>query len=114
VRLVAAGVIGLIAAVAAVGALAAARSPVTAFEWSVRPREVARVSPALVLITRDGASDARFSADTWDRAVLARVVTALARAGVPIEALEEYPLDASGRRHDRRVPASFLLYARKA
>src|SRR5438309_572378 len=80
-RFVAAGVIGLIAAVAAVGALVAARSPVTAFEWSVRPREVARVSPALVLITRDGASDARFSADTWDRAVLARVVTALARAG---------------------------------
>ena len=80
-RLVAAGVIGLIAAVAAVGALVAARSPVTAFEWSVRPREVASVSSALVLITRDGASDARFSADTWDRAVLARVVTALARAG---------------------------------
>ena len=45
---------------------------------------------------------------------LGRIVTALARAGVPIEALEEYPLDASGRRHDRRVPASFLLYARKA
>src|SRR5438876_7707129 len=80
-RLVAAGVIGLIAAVAAVGALVVARSPVTAFEWSVRPREVAIVSSALVLITRDGASDARFSADTWDRAVLARVVTALARAG---------------------------------
>src|SRR5438445_773087 len=47
-RLVAAGVIGLTAAVAAVGALVVARSPVTAFEWSVRPREVARVSSALV------------------------------------------------------------------
>jgi SAM-dependent methyltransferase len=45
---------------------------------------------------------------------LGRVVTALAHAGLRIEALEEYPLDATGRRHDRRVPASFLLYARKA
>ena len=45
---------------------------------------------------------------------LGRVVTALARAGLRIEALEEYPVDALGRRHDRRVPASFLLYARKA
>lgn len=45
---------------------------------------------------------------------LGGVVTALARAGLRIEALEEYPVDASGRRHDRRVPASFLLYARKA
>jgi SAM-dependent methyltransferase len=45
---------------------------------------------------------------------LGRVVTTLARAGLKIEALEEYPLDAAGRRHDRRVPASFLLYARKA
>jgi SAM-dependent methyltransferase len=45
---------------------------------------------------------------------LGRIVTALARAGLRIEALEEYPVDPSGRRHDRRVPASFLLYARKA
>ena len=45
---------------------------------------------------------------------LGRIVTALAHAGLGVEALEEYPVDASGRRHDRRVPASFLLYARKA
>jgi len=47
-----------------------------------------------------------------DRVVrLGRIVTALVRAGFKVEALEEYPLDASGRRHDRRVPGSFLLYA---
>ena len=45
---------------------------------------------------------------------LGRIVTALAHAGLGVEALEEYPVDASGRRHDRRVPASFMLYARKA
>jgi SAM-dependent methyltransferase len=37
---------------------------------------------------------------------LGRVVTALARAGFRVEALEEYP-------GERRVPGTFLLYARR-
>jgi len=45
---------------------------------------------------------------------LGQVVTALARAGFRVEALEEYPGGTSRRRHDRRVPATFLLYARRA
>jgi SAM-dependent methyltransferase len=44
---------------------------------------------------------------------LGRVVTSIARAGLRIEALEEYPGDTAWRRHDRRVPGSFLLYARR-
>ena len=44
---------------------------------------------------------------------LGQVVTALARAGLVLEALEEYPGDSSWRRHDRRVPGTFLLYARR-
>jgi SAM-dependent methyltransferase len=42
---------------------------------------------------------------------LGQLVSALVRAGFRVEALEEYPLDAAGRRHDRRIPGSFLLYA---
>lgn len=42
---------------------------------------------------------------------LGTIVTALARAGFTVEALEEYPGDAALRRHDRRLPGSFLLYA---
>lgn len=42
---------------------------------------------------------------------LGRLATALVRAGFAIQALEEYPLDPAGRRHDRRIPGSFLLYA---
>jgi len=42
---------------------------------------------------------------------LGRLVSALAGAGFRVEALEEYPLDAAGRRSDRRIPGSFLLYA---
>ncbi len=43
-----------------------------------------------------------------------QVVSALVRAGLRIEALEEYPGGTARRRHDRRIPATFLLYARRA
>jgi SAM-dependent methyltransferase len=42
-----------------------------------------------------------------------QIVSALARAGLHVEALEEYPGGTSRRRHDRRIPATFLLYARR-
>ena len=44
---------------------------------------------------------------------LGQVVGAVGRAGLRIHALEEYPGDAAWRRHDRRLPGSFLLYARR-
>jgi SAM-dependent methyltransferase len=44
---------------------------------------------------------------------LGQVVTALARAGLVVEALEEYPGDSSWRRHDKRIPGTFMLYARR-
>lgn len=44
---------------------------------------------------------------------IGQVVSALARAGLHVEALEEYP-GGTSRRHDRRVPATFLLYARRS
>jgi SAM-dependent methyltransferase len=57
----------------------------------------------------------RWHADYFDDGVvrLGRLVTALVRAGFRVEALEEYPLDAAGRRHERGIPGSFLLYARR-
>jgi SAM-dependent methyltransferase len=45
---------------------------------------------------------------------IGQVVSALARAGLHIQALEEYPGGTSRLRHDRRIPATFLLYARRA
>jgi SAM-dependent methyltransferase len=45
---------------------------------------------------------------------LGQVVSGLARAGLHVEALEEYPGGTSRRRHDRRIPATFLLYARRS
>jgi DNA-binding NtrC family response regulator/CHASE2 domain-containing sensor protein len=42
---------------------------------------LAPVSPALVIVSRDARSEARLGAGAWDRAVLARAVSALARGG---------------------------------
>ncbi|HZT94936.1 MAG TPA: methyltransferase domain-containing protein [Gaiellaceae bacterium] len=44
---------------------------------------------------------------------IGQVVSALTRAGLRVEALEEYPGGTSRRRHDQRIPATFLLYARR-
>src|SRR5262252_6554902 len=42
---------------------------------------LAPVSPAVVVIARDAASETRFGAGTWDRAIVARLVAAVAQAG---------------------------------
>jgi SAM-dependent methyltransferase len=44
---------------------------------------------------------------------IGQVVSALARAGLHVKALEEYPGGTSRLRHDRRIPSTFLLYARR-
>jgi len=45
---------------------------------------------------------------------LGQIVSALVRAGIQVRALEEYPGGTSRRGHDKRVPATFLLYGRRA
>ena len=45
---------------------------------------------------------------------LGQIVTATARHGLAIRALEEYPARSDNwRRHDARVPGTFLLYAQR-
>jgi SAM-dependent methyltransferase len=45
---------------------------------------------------------------------LGQLVSAVVRAGLEVRALEEYPArHGNARRHDARVPAAFLLYARR-
>lgn len=44
---------------------------------------------------------------------IGQIVSALARAGLATAALEEYPGGTSRLRHDRRIPGTFLLYARR-
>jgi SAM-dependent methyltransferase len=46
---------------------------------------------------------------------LGQIVTSVARNGFAVRALEEYPArNESWRRHDARVPGTFLLYAQRA
>ena len=46
---------------------------------------------------------------------LGQIVTSAARNGLAVRALEEYPARGdSRRRHDARVPGTFLLYAQRA
>ncbi len=45
---------------------------------------------------------------------LGQIVTAVAQAGLAPRALEEYPARSEGwRRHDPRIPGTFLLYAQR-
>ena len=46
---------------------------------------------------------------------LGQIVTSVARNGFTVRALEEYPArNENWRRHDARVPGTFLLYAQRA
>jgi ubiquinone/menaquinone biosynthesis C-methylase UbiE len=46
---------------------------------------------------------------------LGRIVTSVARNAFTVRALEEYPARSDGwRRHDARLPGTFLLYAQRA
>jgi DNA-binding NtrC family response regulator/CHASE2 domain-containing sensor protein len=83
------------AVVATVWAVGGAR--LTALEWwlydgSLRARPpVERRSP-LVIVARDAASEARFGAGQWDRAVLARLIGGIARGGAAVIGID-VPLD---------------------
>src|SRR3989449_345367 len=81
-----AAVMGLAATLLALGVATLGGAGATALEWSVYDRGVfaraaAPVSPALLVVARDPASEARFGTGSWDRAVLARLITSLTRAG---------------------------------
>jgi len=88
----------LLAATLAVGATLVALAltalggaSATSIEWTVRDLlapPLAPVSQSLVIVARDAASEARLGSAAWDRAVLARVVTSLARGGAAAIALD--------------------------
>jgi hypothetical protein len=46
---------------------------------------------------------------------LGQIVNAVIRAGLAVRVLEEYPARSDDfRRHDARIPGTFLLYAQRA
>ena len=77
-------VIGLATTIVTVAAVWATSAHVAGIDSSVRDAWVpalAPVSPAVVVVARDALSEQRFGVGPWDRAVLARLVTAIAQAG---------------------------------
>src|SRR5262245_58852732 len=77
-------VIGLAATIVTAIAVWTTGAGVAGFDASVRDAWVAAlapVSPAVVIVARDPLSEQRFGTGAWDRAVLARIVAAIARAG---------------------------------
>ena len=75
-----AGAMGLLAAVLASGLWAAASTTFTALDWAaydvwLTDRAPIPVSQALLIVTRDPASEEEFGTGPWDRAIFARLLT---------------------------------------
>jgi len=92
-RVAQASLIGILATLLAGGCWLLGGSFLSAFEWSpydtwLRLRQPTPVSPSLVVISRDQASEVRFGTGTWDHALFARVITALGRAGAAVVSLD--------------------------
>lgn len=78
--------IGLLMAVLARVFWLAAPATYTALDWTLYDtwlglRAPIAVSPALAIVARDPASEERFGAGPWDRAILAQLITAAHEAG---------------------------------
>ena len=76
-----AGAIGLLSTLLALSFWAIAPATFTALDWTaydtwLRYRAPIPISASLLLVTRDQASETQFGTGQWDRAVLARFITA--------------------------------------
>jgi DNA-binding NtrC family response regulator/CHASE2 domain-containing sensor protein len=85
-----AAVIGVLASAVAAAVTLIGQPAVTAFEWSVYDRlpvPQPAGSPPIVIV-RDAASESRFGPGSWDRGVIARLVTGLSHAGAAVTGLQ--------------------------
>ena len=92
-----AGAMGLLATVLAFGLSAAASPTFTALDWTaydfwVTDRAPIPVSPSLLIVTRDPASEEEFGTGPWDRAIFARLLTSAHESGALAIGLD-YRLD---------------------
>ena len=81
-----AGAMGLIATLLAFGLWAAASTTFTALDWAaydfwLTDRASISVSPSLLIVTRDPASEEEFGSGPWDRAIFARLLTSAHESG---------------------------------
>ena len=81
-----AGAMGLLATLLAFGLWAAASTTFTALDWAaydfwLTDRASISVSPSLLIVTRDPASEEEFGSGPWDRAIFARLLTSAHESG---------------------------------
>jgi CHASE2 domain-containing sensor protein len=91
---------GLLATVLAFGLWTAASTTFTALDWTaydfwLSDRAPIPVSPSLLIVTRDQASEEEFGAGPWDRAILARLLTSAHESGALAIGLD-HRLDRAG------------------
>ena len=95
-----AGAIGLLATILAFALWAAALTTFTALDWTaydfwLTDRAPIPVSPSLLIVTRDPASEEEFGAGPWDRAIFARLLTSAHESGALVIGLD-HRLDHAG------------------
>ena len=81
------------------------------YDLRMRWQGAGKADPAIVLIGRDAESDARFGAGIWDRAVFAKVIAALGRAGARTIALDFHMPNASPLERGNGASDQALLVA---
>ncbi|HAP39542.1 MAG TPA: hypothetical protein DCQ94_07260 [Nitrospira sp.] len=81
------------------------------YDFRMRWQGAGKADPAIVLIGRDAESDARFGAGIWDRAVFAKVIAALGRAGARTIALDFHMPNASPLERGNGASDQALLVA---
>jgi transcriptional regulator with PAS, ATPase and Fis domain len=111
--------IGLVATLLALTLSALAPTTLTVLDWSVydiwlRHRGPVPVSPSLLLVTRDQASETKFGTGQWDRAILARVITEAREAGAIAIGLDHRLGHASPAQLGGAASDALLLEATKA
>jgi transcriptional regulator with PAS, ATPase and Fis domain len=110
--------IGLVATLLAFILTALAPTTFTALDWTaydiwLRHRGPVPVSPSLLLVTRDQASETKFGTGQWDRAVLARVITEAHEAGAVAIGLDHRLSHASPAQLGGAASDALLLEATK-
>ncbi len=111
-----AGAMGLLATVLASGLWAPASTTFTALDWTLydfwlTDRTTIPISPSLLIVTRDPASEEEFGAGPWDRAILARLMTSAHEAGALAIGLDDRLDHASQAQRGGAASDALLLEA---
>jgi transcriptional regulator with PAS, ATPase and Fis domain/CHASE2 domain-containing sensor protein len=110
------GAMGLLATVLAFGLWAAASTTFTALDWTaydfwLTDRAPIPVSPSLLIVTRDPASEEEFGTGPWDRAIFARLLTSAHESGALVMGLDHRLDHASPAQLGGAVSDALLLEA---